>query len=1167
MPKHIRIRTKVGSNRVVNVNLNQDFDMLEILSLNMHQVDVYRRDCADFGVVCGRVIANGGFGVPNAKVSIFIGLDDVDNENEVIKQLYPYKSSSIRNEDGYVYNLLPQDASYNGHVPTGSFPKVSEVLLNQEVKYVYEKYYKFTAKTNESGDYMIYGVPPGSQRIVMNLDLSDMGCFSMVPEDFKLQGSPESAFDGARFKSDSDLSSLPQIAQEQKQLDVKPFWGDDEAGCDASITRMDFDLRDLGIEIKPTAVFMGSLGSDTNKDSVNKNCRPRWGQGELCYTEPQQGTIEGIRWTPFWKEEERPGDYVNRPGETDLVPVLERFNIDGGHNINEDGAFLVNVPMNLDYLVTNEFGEQVVSQDPEKGIPTKGKYRFRIKPSNTTGTSRLRRRGAYLVPNIREWNYNNGSGTYGKTPGQQYGQAPIGAGKEKYKSYAFSVKWFDYPEEAIENGNLITCEDYFYEFSFAKVYTVSQFFNFWKHRHRDGFIGIKEVLPRESERCERLPFPINNASRNVTFAIIFNQFVTRFLQILWQTIWIIMNILCLIVPVVMIIVTVILVIYEIIAFIVNAISWLLGGGPILPTPTYPEIFCEDLFPCVKLRVTKYPECQKCGCSENAMSCGIGDCTGPADDPDIYADGSMHNEDDDYMECNGPDDLQYDTNAGNTINYGADGCYLINFTSIIGTIISGGFQNFNVPMRWRRMEVTMRSLCDGLLNYFWANNWMNGFLYAFQFKGKLKPDDSYANGYRAKFCAEVMHFDPIMQEFYYRSCPTELRRGLGGQGDFLGDEDTALISNRKQGGFLGIGRLKGENDRNIHFPTTILDLGPVQEYIGEICNKEGYREGCSVGDDLEDTTFTNPGNILYNGLTERITQFGNWDWWSLGQIFRKEHKQVGGDIAAIFSQFQEVGVLEYEELDFAELSALGDPWGYLEGVPGIYFMGTPPGPPSLDLMEVNYAPAGYYTSPYGEYAHFGDCINDLVPCTGQNTNPCDDGNNQPSWDINITPPSAGSWGDYSLSSPSPALIALSPRILYPVDVPFPTVAQSPGSEVRDCIINRNSGSSQTVPYYPFWTDPNINGGTGFIGTQAQWNTGQGVAGMTSYGIQPMNYQHQLTSPFPTTPIYTNMEDNVRLGPGLHFYFGLIPGATAYDIFLEKYVPLPQDEVEEDEYFVI
>ena len=32
---------------------------------------------------------------------------------------------------------------------------------------------------------MIYGVPTGSQQIVMDVDLSDIGCFSMLPEDFK----------------------------------------------------------------------------------------------------------------------------------------------------------------------------------------------------------------------------------------------------------------------------------------------------------------------------------------------------------------------------------------------------------------------------------------------------------------------------------------------------------------------------------------------------------------------------------------------------------------------------------------------------------------------------------------------------------------------------------------------------------------------------------------------------------------------------------------------------------------------------------------------------------------------------------------------------------------------------------------------------------------------
>ena len=33
--------------------------------------------------------------------------------------------------------------------------------------------------------------------------------------------------------------------------------------------------------------------------------------------------------------------------------------LDGGFNIDDNGAFLINIPMNLDYLVTNEFGERI----------------------------------------------------------------------------------------------------------------------------------------------------------------------------------------------------------------------------------------------------------------------------------------------------------------------------------------------------------------------------------------------------------------------------------------------------------------------------------------------------------------------------------------------------------------------------------------------------------------------------------------------------------------------------------------------------------------------------------------------------------------------------------------------------------------------------------------
>ena len=49
------------------MNVEQDFDFLEILSLKLRQEDVYSRFCADYGVVVGRVVANSGFGIPNAR--------------------------------------------------------------------------------------------------------------------------------------------------------------------------------------------------------------------------------------------------------------------------------------------------------------------------------------------------------------------------------------------------------------------------------------------------------------------------------------------------------------------------------------------------------------------------------------------------------------------------------------------------------------------------------------------------------------------------------------------------------------------------------------------------------------------------------------------------------------------------------------------------------------------------------------------------------------------------------------------------------------------------------------------------------------------------------------------------------------------------------------------
>ena len=171
--KSFRVRTQVGKDQNLTFELKQDFDLLEILSLSLTQREVYTRMCADFGVICGRVIVNGGFGIPNAKVSVFIPLDGADEGNEVIKQMYPFKQPFDKNDEGVRYNLLSKDPNFACHIPVGTFPRLKDVLTQQTVESVFKKYYKFTAKTNEAGDFMIYGVPVGSHSLVMDVDLSD----------------------------------------------------------------------------------------------------------------------------------------------------------------------------------------------------------------------------------------------------------------------------------------------------------------------------------------------------------------------------------------------------------------------------------------------------------------------------------------------------------------------------------------------------------------------------------------------------------------------------------------------------------------------------------------------------------------------------------------------------------------------------------------------------------------------------------------------------------------------------------------------------------------------------------------------------------------------------------------------------------------------------------
>ena len=126
--KSYRIRTNVGSDSVLNVNLNQDFNVLEVLSLKIGTDNLYRFHTSDYGCIAGRVLANGNFGIPNAKISIFIAVDSADTEDDIISYLYPYKTTATRNSDKIRYNLLPEEQLSDCHRNVGTFPSKRTVL-------------------------------------------------------------------------------------------------------------------------------------------------------------------------------------------------------------------------------------------------------------------------------------------------------------------------------------------------------------------------------------------------------------------------------------------------------------------------------------------------------------------------------------------------------------------------------------------------------------------------------------------------------------------------------------------------------------------------------------------------------------------------------------------------------------------------------------------------------------------------------------------------------------------------------------------------------------------------------------------------------------------------------------------------------------------------------
>jgi hypothetical protein len=317
------------------------------------------------------------------------------------------------------------------------------------------------------------------------------------------------------------------------------------------------------------------------------------------------------------------------------LPVLENFALEsGGKVIDENGTWMIDVPMNLDYYTTNEFGEQVLSNDPEVGIPTKGKYRFKIKWAQSPSLSETTRRGYFLVPNIKEYPSPNLD-----------------------ESYAFSTDWNDYAYTGTTAGNpdnilskkiikdAIDCEDKFYLMQYNKVYTVSQFIS--GRRQGSGierYIGIKNIL---DETCSGLNnrFPTNDGNFRFDILYIIFMFFSIILTPVFFALILVMHILYFVVWILRtILLPLLAAYYAVIGVLTCAGAFSYGFGAVFSIGVFLSglayialaalivLIIIQLFKInlsgIKVPILTYPECDLCPCDpKSSTNENIGEATG------------------------------------------------------------------------------------------------------------------------------------------------------------------------------------------------------------------------------------------------------------------------------------------------------------------------------------------------------------------------------------------------------------------------------------------------------------------------------------------------------------------------------------------------------------
>ena len=223
----------------------------------------------------------------------------------------------------------------------------------------------------------------------------------------------------------------------------------------------------------------------------------------------------------------------------------------------------------------------------------------------------------------------------------------------------------------------------------------------------------------------------------------------------------------------------------------------------------------------------------------------------------------------------------------------NGCYVLFQEPLNLNKDLGSFNEWGYRFRF------FYGLCRGVLSQSFTNNWINGSLFAFP----IQVNTTYDKNNKPKlpeYCENLVYFDSTTNNFYYRSSPY----------------------NQSTNKFVGINSpASGVNDRNLLFPTTIMNLGMKDYFYSEITfdpSTKGY-----VIPNINPTSYNDTSDLINlfvisritdENFLQRIISFGDN---SLNQLFSRYEneptkRRIDGDLAQLLSINSEVGVIGFSQ---------------------------------------------------------------------------------------------------------------------------------------------------------------------------------------------------------------------------------------------------------------